>query len=211
MNHSQKRGQSKKKSFSKANMDNLTKMYDVPFENMLEVGNFSDNDLYNLINTNKTNRNRILNYLKRTKNKKMLNKVMLYVIHASEENDELKAIDDVKLMKLLLDNGANVNYQDDDDDYDYTPLISASEVGAKNIAKLLIEKGANVNHKTTDGTTALMAASMEEYPEIVKLLLKNGANIKLKNDQGKTALGIIANDVDIRKKSEIAKILLGCN
>ena len=30
------------KNFKKTNMDPLTDMYDVPFENMLEVGKFSD-------------------------------------------------------------------------------------------------------------------------------------------------------------------------
>ena len=54
----------------------------------------------------------------------------------------------------------------------------------------MVERGANVNAaRTTDGYTALMAASQEGHLGIAQLLVERGANVNAaKPDDGYTAL-----------------------
>ena len=45
------------------------------------------------------------------------------------------------VVKLLLENSANLEYKDEDG---YTPLLLASKQGYEAVVKLLLEKGANI-------------------------------------------------------------------
>ena len=64
-----------------------------------------------------------------------------------------------ELIKLLVENGANIDYKISDKDLDYgldsrfTPLCYANNI---EVVKMLIEKGADVNNKTESGVTVLM-------------------------------------------------------
>jgi ankyrin repeat protein len=140
-----------------------------------------------------------------------------------EKNKQLfKAVKNNNLeeVRLLIDNGADVNCKDEDDltplqgasrwgyfeiykllidhgvDVDcknnkgWTPLHEASYKGNIDICKLLIEKGADVNCKDKDGWTPLYVASWNDHLDICKLLIEKGADINCKNKDGKTPLDV---------------------
>src|SRR4051812_17273120 len=82
-----------------------------------------------------------------------------------------------------------------------TAFIRAALCGDIEVMRMLLAKGADPNIKTTDGTTALMAAagvgftegfiqyrSQEDSIEAVKLLLELGADVNTRNEGGLTAL-----------------------
>jgi len=79
------------------------------------------------------------------------------------------------IVKLLLDNGADVNAYNN---YGDTALINASENGHIEIVEMLLEKGAVVNAKNNDGETARMMAREKGHTEVVDMLLENEANVK---------------------------------
>jgi ankyrin repeat protein len=76
-------------------------------------------------------------------------------------------------VNLLLDNGANINAQSEDD---WTALQAASGAGHEAIVRLLLDKGADVTFSGNYGT-ALIAASRGGHEAIVQLLLASGADI----------------------------------
>ena len=75
----------------------------------------------------------------------------------------------VEVVKLLLENGADVNTNND---IGISALMAASSKGFVKVVKLLLEKGADVNAKNDDNLTALSIASVMGFPEVVKLLSK---------------------------------------
>ncbi len=79
-----------------------------------------------------------------------------------------------EMVKLLLDNGANINIKDKI--YGYTPLIIAVRVGSIEIAKLLLDHCADINIKDDEGNTAI--ATAENYSKLgnmIHLLEEYGA------------------------------------
>ena len=113
------------------------------------------------------------------------NALMNAINFGREDNEK----DSIKMMKLLIENGINVNFQGALGD---TALMYASGWGVvtKNPerARILLENGAKVNLQNKKGETALMMAAYRGHVETAKLLLKNGANIELKDAAGRTAL-----------------------
>lgn len=98
----------------------------------------------------------------------------------------------IKLVKLLLSKGANVNAVDKDGE---TPLREAAKGGNIDTVKYLIEKGADVNAKNKYGHTALMSA---RDTKTLKILLDAGANINAAtNGNGYTTLSYSARDGEI--------------
>lgn len=77
----------------------------------------------------------------------------------------------------------------------FTPLATAAEVGAEEIAKLLLDKGADVNQAGAPGRrdiTALMVATYHKRDAMVRLLLEAGANVDAQDANGHTPLHIAA-------------------
>ncbi|MFC1763443.1 ankyrin repeat domain-containing protein [Planctomycetota bacterium] len=79
----------------------------------------------------------------------------------------------MEIAELLIQNGANVNFQDPVGGW--TPLLLASISGKKEIVELLLANGAELNAKITAGSTSLDLASQRKHTEIVELLKKHGA------------------------------------
>ena len=104
------------------------------------------------------------------------------------------------IIKLLIDNGANINIKDSKSQ---TPLHHAVSQGSLEIVKLLIKSGADISSKTINGQTPLHFAVSQGSLEIVKLLIESGANISLTNNYGQTPLHIAA-----KKKDSLAMIKL---
>ena len=104
-----------------------------------------------------------------------------------DDEDKIRGAEEKKVIDKALDNGANVNYKDDQDDW--TVLHTASFHGHKDIMEMLLEKGADVNLVNDKGNTALIIAINEGHLSIVTLLLKNdGVNVNAQNKNGETAL-----------------------
>jgi ankyrin repeat protein len=87
---------------------------------------------------------------------------------------------DKDIIKLLLDNGADVNTISN---YGMTPLMVAFNINNKkdkDIIKLLLDNGADVNAQDYDGRTPLLFAVLNNYDkDIIQLLVDTGANDNL--------------------------------
>ncbi len=97
--------------------------------------------------------------------------------------------DDVALMKLLLENGANVNGTDRTG---RTPLHYATTAYA---AQLLLSKGALPNVHAYDGCTQLHSAAFDGNLDVIRELLKNGADINADSSHSSITFGA---DFDMR-------------
>ena len=110
----------------------------------------------------------------------------------------------IKIVRLLLDNNADVNIKSEFD----TPLHLAVRYGNIEIIRLLIaSKGVNVNIKNYIGETPLHTVLSSDFPqklEIVKLLVSHGANVNAKDNDGYMPLHIAVGAKDIK----IVKILV---
>ena len=92
---------------------------------------------------------------------------------------------DVDMVKLLLDRGANTESKDQ---YDETPLLWAVRNNNVDMVKLLLDCGANIESKDQSNETPLWGAAWNGNMDMIKLLLYRGANIESKNENGWTPL-----------------------
>lgn len=124
------------------------------------------------------------------------------IIIATRRNDML-------MVKLFLDHGANVNLASDG--IDNTPIMIASVKGYVAIVQLLVEKSnPDMTILNGYGGTALIPACERGHVEVVKLLLEK-TNVKVNhvNKLGWTGLleAIILSDGG-KKHQEIVRLLL---
>ncbi|KZL84696.1 ankyrin repeat protein [Colletotrichum incanum] len=98
-----------------------------------------------------------------------------------------------KLMKYLIDNGADVNLRTNAK----TPLHYETErhvnrradlSGLGAVVSFLIEKGADIEAKDEDGRTPLAVACKFGHDTTVRLLIERGADIETKDNNGMTPL-----------------------
>ncbi|CAA6809506.1 MAG: InterPro IPR002110 COGs COG0666 [uncultured Sulfurovum sp.] len=108
---------------------------------------------------------------------------------------------DIKLVKLLLKNGADIETKNEEG---WTPLIFSCLIRDKKIIKFLLDNGADIEAEGKNGWTALIYSSMQGHKEVVKLLLDNGADIEAKSEKGLTALIYSSSEED----KEVVKLLL---
>ena len=110
---------------------------------------------------------------------------------------------DVECVKVLLDEGADVNYRNQNgfivniqsktmDSWGnrkgYTPLMCAAEAGKENCVNFLVNAGADVNMCNDEGDTAIIAASKGGNIKVIKFLLESGADVNAVGTLGNTAL-----------------------
>ncbi len=91
----------------------------------------------------------------------------------------------VKILKDLINLGANINLGSHHDD---TALMLAAQNGFSKTIKALLHAKAAVNLSNRDKRTALMTAAGKNYTIIMKMLIKAGANLNLTDTAGHTAL-----------------------
>lgn len=84
----------------------------------------------------------------------------------------------IEIIKTLLDEGADINSEDD---WAYNALDHAVENNYVDAAKLFIDKGADVNRTAGYNRTALMIAAEANSADAIKLLLDNGADIDVRD------------------------------
>lgn len=84
----------------------------------------------------------------------------------------------IDMIKLLIDNKANINYTDDDG---FTPLNIAIETGNMETVKLLITNGADVNGLMQDGVSLIGYAIAQNNMDLLQILIENGANVNNTN------------------------------
>ena len=97
---------------------------------------------------------------------------------------------DYDTLKLLLEKGADVNYEYTlFSTYENAPILSyVVDIGEEKLTEILLEYNADVNKATALGTTPLMIAARQGYKEIVKMLIENGADPNAKRKDDVTAL-----------------------
>ncbi len=98
----------------------------------------------------------------------------------------IESSEDCRLVKLLLEKGADVD--EGTVERGYTPLIVAIECGFIECVELLLEYGAKINKKTESGHTALHAAAQKGSVKICKKLLVYNVSLSEKTNGGCTPL-----------------------
>lgn len=96
---------------------------------------------------------------------------------------------DLDIIKLLVENGANFEYQNEISNKD-TAIIWAAGRGSRHIMEYLIQKGVKINYQNDKGQTALMRATLNGQLDNVKILMKYKADVSLKDKEGHTVLDI---------------------
>ena len=109
------------------------------------------------------------------------------------------------ILKELLINGADVNFQDNGG---RTALIWASYCGYHSLVKELLNHEADVNKPDNLGCTALSFAASNGHNEIVRDLLDHDADVNIQNEEGNTALHIILKGRITDATTSIMKLLL---
>lgn len=98
---------------------------------------------------------------------------------------------DIDMVKLLVENGANVNAKDS---HGRNALMYAVFRHDVSMIEFLASKGGNVNIKSFNdlgtGITPLMVATDDGNIETVAELIKNGANVQAQTSRGSTALSV---------------------
>ena len=84
----------------------------------------------------------------------------------------------INMMKLLIDNKANINYTDENG---FNPLNIAIESGNMELTKFLITNGANVNSLMQDGVSLIGYAIAQNNMDLLQMLIENGANVNNTN------------------------------
>ena len=84
----------------------------------------------------------------------------------------------INIMKLLIENGANINYTDENG---FNPLNIAIESGDMELTKFLITNGANVNSLMQDGVSLIGYAIAQNNMDLLQILIENGANVNYTN------------------------------
>jgi ankyrin repeat protein len=115
--------------------------------------------------------------------------------------------DGVRVARLLLDRGVDVNLQNEDRNF---PLHFASYSGKLEIVRVLLNSGANANAKNDRGEAPLHQVSQGEYESqadgvcIAQLLLDRDVDVNTQDKNGVTSLHLAS----WCGKFEIARLLL---
>lgn len=126
-----------------------------------------------------------------------INKVNKLVNSASTSDKNHALINAVqyyqtKVVQILLENGANVNYTDP---FGNTPLYCAAGQGYTDIVQILLDHGANMTYMNPRywGYSPLIVAAERGKTEVVRILLENGADKNFRNYNGEDAWKLAAN------------------
>jgi len=112
----------------------------------------------------------------------------------------------LKLVRLLLEHGAEVNSRRDGE---VPALFKAAEGGHANVATELLARGADPNWRSSrNGQTALFVSCIRGHDAVARALLDAGANVDVLDKEGRTALLFLASEKTEKLKSGALKMLL---
>ncbi|KAK1771491.1 hypothetical protein QBC33DRAFT_575495 [Phialemonium atrogriseum] len=111
----------------------------------------------------------------------------------------------VKLVRLLLEHGAEVNISRDGE---IPALFKAAEGGHTPVVTELLAHGADPNWRNRNGQTALFAACMRGRDAVVRALLDAGASVDVRDKEGRTALLFLASEKSEKPKTDTLRMLL---
>jgi ankyrin repeat protein len=118
----------------------------------------------------------------------------IYYPKINSKNYELiAAVDDgdIKEMKKLLSEGADINFQDEK--YGWTPIMYCKFYS---MLIELIRAGADLNIKThDDGSTVLIINSYNKKTKEMKKLISCGADMNIKNNKGQDFYDVASSDI----------------
>lgn len=119
-------------------------------------------------------------------------------------NYDIKDESDMKVIRLLIDNGIDLNYKNKSGDSILHLVVESFYKFNKQFIEYLVEKGADINITDNFGITPLILAVMKNNPSLVEFLLEQGADKELKTKDGKTAIDI-ANEEQLTNIINILK------
>ena len=96
----------------------------------------------------------------------------------------------LKMARLLIENGADVNAISIQNGVVWSPLKIAVLDRYYDIATLLIEKGADINFKEQDNSNFLHRLAWDGDVRMARILLEGGIDVNAENNHGATALRI---------------------
>ena len=108
-------------------------------------------------------------------------------VNGSNALHDAMEMEDARLVKLMLNHGANVNMPDY---LDWTPLHHAMPLENDDCARALIEMGANIELLNAGGATPLHLAAYYSQFKNVKLLMERNANVLVRDEEGRDAPAI---------------------
>lgn len=98
-------------------------------------------------------------------------------------------IEDVELIRHLLEKGININAQDA---HGKTALAICTQYGCEVLVRLLLDKGADPNVRDHNQTTALHVAVQPWSQRLVGMLLENGADVHAQDADARTVVHLAA-------------------
>ena len=110
-------------------------------------------------------------------------------------------VGDLALARILLQNKAYINVQDD---FGYTPLRWTAAAANAEVVKLLLENGADPNIKDKLGNTPLLVYAQLNENQITELLLAHKADVNARNEEGLTPLSLAVE----ARNGELVELLL---
>ena len=112
---------------------------------------------------------------------------------------QMSWINNLELVKILIENGADVNCTDYNRCY---PIHYACMNGDKalKLVKFLVDRGANVNCTNTNGRYPIHRACEQgdKALELVKFLVKNGADVNCINDFKRTPIYYVSQSLGLK-------------
>ncbi|MBP1627849.1 MAG: Ankyrin [Holophagaceae bacterium] len=111
------------------------------------------------------------------------------LVAAAINLDPFKHGNCLKIIRILLEHKADINFQASDGRTALMGACASSDPGkGLETATLLLDRGANVDTVNNKGESALMLAAGNGSEKVVKLLLKKGADVQLKSGAGESAV-----------------------
>lgn len=93
---------------------------------------------------------------------------------------------DAKVVKELLEKGANPNAVSEDDWPAISLAAMRADAQAEEIVKILVDAGADLNVRDANGETPLMNAITTNNPKLVKYMIERGADFRAVNTNGRS-------------------------